>query len=157
MTRLVLSAGALVCLAGSAYAQVDPNQVAILRWYQANQSGATFSVGFNPNGIAFDGANIWVTNNGDRTVSKLRANDGTSLGAFSVGTAPEGVVFDGANIWVANDVDGTVMKLRATDGAILLTVTVGNFPVGLAFDGANIWVANNHDNDVMKLRAARRR
>ena len=31
----------------------------------------TFPVGDRPWGIAFDGANMWVTNPGDNTVSKL--------------------------------------------------------------------------------------
>ena len=31
----------------------------------------TFAVGSFPLGVAFDGANIWVANNGSDTVSKL--------------------------------------------------------------------------------------
>ena len=31
----------------------------------------TFNVGSIPNGVAFNGANIWVTNVGDNTVTKL--------------------------------------------------------------------------------------
>jgi YVTN family beta-propeller protein len=63
--------------------------------------------------VAFDGANIWVTNAGDNTVTKLRATDGGVLGTFAVGAAPYGVAFDGANIWVSNFSPGTVTKLRA--------------------------------------------
>jgi len=59
--------------------------------------------------VAFDGANIWVTNWGDGTVSKLRASDGANLGTFAVGGDPNGVAFDGANIWVTNS--GTVSKM----------------------------------------------
>jgi hypothetical protein len=47
----------------------NPNQVAILRWYAANQT-ADFPVGNSPYGVAFDGANIWVANTGSNTVSK---------------------------------------------------------------------------------------
>jgi DNA-binding beta-propeller fold protein YncE len=31
----------------------------------------TFNVGTYPTGVAFDGANIWVTNGGSNNVSKL--------------------------------------------------------------------------------------
>jgi DNA-binding beta-propeller fold protein YncE len=31
----------------------------------------TFGVGMSPGGVAFDGANIWVTNISSNTVSKL--------------------------------------------------------------------------------------
>jgi DNA-binding beta-propeller fold protein YncE len=30
-----------------------------------------FAVGTSPNSLAFDGANVWVTNSGSNTVSKL--------------------------------------------------------------------------------------
>ncbi|MGC2424660.1 MAG: hypothetical protein WA666_09930 [Nitrospirota bacterium] len=33
----------------------------------------TYNVGSNPLGIAFDGANIWVTNEGSNTVSRIPA------------------------------------------------------------------------------------
>ena len=58
--------------------------------------------------MAFDGANIWVTNGVGNNVTKLRASDGTNLGTFNVGNTPQGVVFDGANIWVANEFSNTV-------------------------------------------------
>ena len=61
--------------------------------------------------MAFDGANIWVTNVGSNNVTKLRASDGTNLGTFPVGGNPPGVAFDGANIWVTNSNSGTVTKL----------------------------------------------
>jgi hypothetical protein len=60
----------------------------------------TFALGFIPNGVAFDGANIWVSGQG--SVSKLRASDGTLLGTFAVAGNPAEMVFDGANIWVGN-------------------------------------------------------
>ena len=56
----------------------------------------------HPNGIAFDGANIWVSNWGSNNVSKLRASDGALLGTYAVGGAPQAVAFDGVQIWVAN-------------------------------------------------------
>ena len=54
-------------------------------------------MGFQPFGVAFDGANIWVTNLFDDNVTKLRASDGANLGTFPVGE-PFRLVFDGANI-----------------------------------------------------------
>jgi hypothetical protein len=56
---------------------------------------ATFTV-IKPNGIAFDGANIWVSNQIGNTVTKLRASDGSVLGVFPVGNFPQGVTFDGS-------------------------------------------------------------
>jgi len=113
---------------------INFNAVAILRWYPVNRT-ATFTVGSLPTGVVFDGADMWVSNVGDGTVTKLRANDGTSLGTFAVGNFPMGMVFDGANIWVAQNGSSSVTKLRASDGTMLGTYTVGSGPEVLAFDG----------------------
>jgi hypothetical protein len=41
-------------------------KAALLQWYRQD-----FATGRSPSGIAFDGANVWVINIGDNTVSKL--------------------------------------------------------------------------------------
>src|SRR4029077_13872567 len=61
---------------------------------------------------AFDGTNIWVTNEDSNNMMKLRASDGAVLETFTVGTLPLQVAFDGANIWVTNGRSGSVSKLK---------------------------------------------
>ena len=86
-------------------------QIALLEWYRANLT-TTFAVGPRPYGVAFDGENVWVSNWGDNSVTKLRANDGKVLGTFSVAVNPLGLAFDGANIWIAeNWVDNGVTAM----------------------------------------------
>ena len=83
----------------------------------ALQLGAqTFPVGKGPWVAAFDGTNIWISNRGDNTVSRIRPSDGTILGTYAVGSAPTGILFDGTNIWAANLNSNNVTKLRASDG-----------------------------------------
>src|SRR5262249_47324862 len=100
----------------------------------------TFPVGKLPWALISDGTNIWVANQGDSTVTKLRADDGSNLGTFPVGSAPANLTFDGANIWTANYGSANVTKLRASDGALLGTFAVSSLPSGIAYDGADIWV-----------------
>ena len=128
-------------------------QIAILKWFGAGKA-ASFSVGSSPFGVAFDGADVWVTNSSNNNVSKLRASDGATLGTFSVGSSPVGVAFDGADVWVTNNGSNNVSKLRASDRATLGTFSVGSTPFGVAFDGANVWVTNQGSNNVSKLRAS---
>ena len=133
---------------------LNPLQVALLRWYDANQAGNTFEVGNEPMGICFDGANIWVTNWVSGTVTKLKASDGSTVGTNTGGVdwgEPIGICFDGASIWVANSMDDTVTKLKASNGNTLGTYGVGFYPSGICFDGANIWVANRWSLTVSKL------
>src|SRR5262249_49185704 len=92
-----------------------------------------FPAGDNPTFLAFDGANIWVSNSSVDTVTKLRASDGALVGTFAVGNQPQWMTFDGANVWVSNLLDGTVTKLRARDGVTLGTFPVDSGPEGIAW------------------------
>src|SRR6476661_9936404 len=102
----------------------------------------TFPAGSVPTYMAFDGENIWVLNQGDDSVTKLRASDGSVQGNFLLILGPQGIVFDGSNIWVSSFSLAKLIKLRASDGSLLGIFRVGQGPQGLTFDGANIWVAN---------------
>jgi YVTN family beta-propeller protein len=106
-----------------------------------------------PTAVAFDGSNIWVTNNGSSTVSKIDASSGSYLATYPVGSDPRGVVFDGTYIWVANQGSNTVTKLQPSNGAVLGNFAVGSEPFGLAVDTANttIWVTNVGSNNLMVL------
>lgn len=42
----------------------------MLQWYQDPGAAATISVA-SPRGLAFDGTNIWVVNQGSNTLSKI--------------------------------------------------------------------------------------
>jgi len=84
-------------------------RAALLQWYSA-----TYPVGSAPAGVAFDGTNIWVTNSGSGSVTKLLASTGAVVGTYSVGSDPDGVAFDGTNIWVANTASASVTKIGGT-------------------------------------------
>jgi len=73
----------------------------------------TIPVGADPRGIAFDGANMWVSNEGSApnyNVSVIRVSDGYHVMTPTVGVYPVGVAFDGAHMWVVNNASGTVSK-----------------------------------------------
>ena len=94
-----------------------------------------FAAGIDPRRLAFDGANIWASNEDHDSVTKLLPTNGTILGTFRVGHSPGPIVFDGTNLWVTNEEDDTVTKLLAADGTILGTFRVGTLPRGITFDG----------------------
>ena len=124
-------------------------KAALLRRYRQD-----FPVGNSPWGIAFDGEDIWVTNNGDNTVTELRASDGANLGTFAVGTSPMGIAFDGANMWVVNNGSNNVTELQVPGGAVLGTFSVGTAPMGIVFDSSHMWVTNNGSSSVTELLAS---
>jgi YVTN family beta-propeller protein len=114
----------------------------------AGQPGTPLYLPGNHYGIAFDGTNVWVTNNGSNTVSKIQPSTMTVLATYSTGSQPYGIVFDGVTMWVSNQGSGTITGIRVADGANMGTLTAGTRPQGMAFDGVNIWVANAGNSGV---------
>jgi YVTN family beta-propeller protein len=116
---------------------------------------ASYPVGTEPYGLAFDGQYVWVANYGSSSVSKVLATTG-AVTTYSLPTCahPEGMAFDGSHVWVSCNVNSQiVLELNAT-GGVTATITVGNEPSGMAFDGTNIWVANSFDNTVSRINVA---
>src|SRR5579859_1322364 len=105
VSRLSNDAGYLTQIGADArYARLSPTtqQIALLKWYTAiTGTGSTFSVGGQPEGIAFDGLHMWVANYGSNTVSVLRVSDGFHAMTPTVPN-PYDIAFDGANMWVTN-------------------------------------------------------
>ena len=132
--------------------RISKDQIALLRWDRDPGRAGVFPTGTGPQGVAFDGANIWVTNDGSATVSKINPVTGAKVD-YATGVNPSGVAFDGTNIWVANTGDATVSKINPNGAApgTPINYTTGNNPYAVAFDGTNIWVANYGGATVSKI------
>jgi hypothetical protein len=127
----------------------NPNQVALFRWYAANQvitfssfydSAGTAHALSQPNGMAFDGENMWISETSANTVLKVNASDGRFVGSYTV-TSPGALAFDGKQIWVNNVNSNTVTVLRASDGRLSFPnlIPVPSTPKGLIWDGWTMW------------------
>ena len=119
-------------------------------------SVTTVTAGFTlPRGILYDGANIWVTDNGTLPgkIFKLDSN-GTIIQTVTMGDAPGFPVFDGTNIWVPDS--NAVRVVRASTGAVLATLTGNGLSdlTAAAFDGERILVTNPSGNSVSLWKAA---
>ena len=95
------------------------------------------TTGLSPEGIAFDGTNLWTENLA--SVSRVNPISGVTTN-FTIGfSSPHGILFDGTNIWVTDSGDDTLKKLDG-NGDIVQTVPVGDGPRYPVYDGVNIWV-----------------
>lgn len=109
------------------------------------------TVGNAPEGIAYDGSNLWTANTSG-SVSRVSISGGTTT-TFTTGFVNvRGILYDGMNIWVTDN-DNTLKKLD-TDGTILQTVSVGLGPRYPVYDGTNIWVPNEGDSTLTVVRAS---
>lgn len=122
-------------------------------------SATNISTGFSElTGIIYDGANIWVTDQGDSKLKKLDSN-GNVLISIAVGADPSNPIFDGANIWVPNSTSNTVTVVRATgatSGTVLATLSGNGLsgPISTAFDGERILVVNGTTGTVSLWKAS---
>jgi hypothetical protein len=64
-------------------------------------------------GVAFDGINVWVTNQVSNNVTELLARTGAVVGTYSLGSNPSAVAFDGTNVGVTNTISNRVSKIPA--------------------------------------------
>jgi YVTN family beta-propeller protein len=135
--------------------RISNAQIARLRWDQDPGKRASVPVAGSAYALAFDGTNIWVTNNGSGTVSKINPATNTVIATVTTpGPRPEGIAFDGTNIWVANSSLGTVSRINPTTNTVIDSITVGTSPEAIAFDGTNIWVTNHDSGSVTKIFAS---
>ena len=121
------------------------------------------NLGDSPNGLAFDGAKVWVASGSSIGTGSLQiVTPGPTLPwAVSTVTAGfhtlSGAVFDGTNVWVTDLLDsshGALDKLDSS-GAILQTVTMPFIaPLAPFYDGTNFWVPITLSNEIVVVRRA---
>ena len=116
----------------------------------------TVIAGVRPNGVLYDGANIWVTDLNAGTLLKLDDN-GAILQTVTVGSAPGYPAFDGGSLWVPlGNPASAVAVVRTSNGAVLNTLTGNGLtnPFSAAFDGQRILVTNQNNGTVSLWKAA---
>jgi hypothetical protein len=119
----------------------------------------TVTAGFlNPLGILYDGAHIWIVDNGAETLLKLDAS-GNVLQTVALGQNPQFPVFDGANIWVPDQGSNSITVVQASSGNIVATINADannllNGPTAASFDGERVLVTNLFGSSVSVFKAA---
>lgn len=108
-------------------------------------------------GIAYDGANIWVTDYMAGTLLKLDAT-GNILQTVAVGSYPLSVAFDGANLWITT-LGSSIAVVQASTGSLVATINADatnllSRPQMAAFDGERILVTNTDGGSVTLFKAA---
>jgi len=105
--------------------------------------------GFQPSGLAYDGANLYVSEmSGDRTIYKMDIQTGAVISSFPApGNNPNGLAYDGNGHLFVIDIDSTVYEID-TSGAPIGQFTIPFRGGGIAFDGTYIYVSDFDSNEV---------
>ncbi len=105
------------------------------------------SPGPSPQGLAWDGTHLWVSDDSTDTIYKINPANGVVITSLSFPDAnPKGLTWDGSNLWVAFGSSNTINKLNPENGEVKKTFDAVyhhqdmSAPIhGLAWDGANLW------------------
>ena len=138
-----------------------PDQlIATLRWDLARSSTASLPFNSGPDGVAYDGNDVWVANFNASTVTKIDPSDMNIVASVSLppnsGPVGRGVRRDEH---LGRRTTRAARCRRSTPATAAITGTVslppGSGPIGLAFDGANLWVSNNTTDTVSRVDVGR--
>jgi len=108
-----------------------------------------FQVGLEPVSLSFDGDSIWVINQGEDTMMKLR-RDGGVLGIYQVPKHPVAITYGGGYIWVASSLDSIITQFTLT-GQIVKRFDAEFEPSSLFWWEGYLWITNSSDGSVSRL------
>lgn len=103
------------------------------------------TVGALPEWVESDGADLWVTNFSDGTVSRVQASDGRVLGTWTGASGAQHLVLGKGLVFISGFGPGNLFEIDPAQppGAVTtVTNAIGPGPIGIAFDGSRIWTAS---------------
>jgi YVTN family beta-propeller protein len=126
---------------------------------------ATIPVGAYPQGGAIDPTGVWVTNAGDRSLSRIDPATNTVLSILAVdlpgNTVPVAVTPGFGSLWVSfesydstytNNVQGMVQRVDPASGTLIgAPIPVGRQPSVICASPEAIWVSNYADGSVTRI------
>ena len=150
-----------------------PRRTAPLGWQVAGPPGPAGEPGagrvISASGYGFSGtpalasygADVWVANSGNNSVTEIRASDGGLVRRLTASkfrfSSPGAIFAERGRIWVANDGNYSLTELNASTGSFIRYLSGKQYgfryPTAMAFDGSHIWVANGGEG-VSEINAA---
>jgi YVTN family beta-propeller protein len=101
----------------------------------------TQQVGTGPTAVISQFGFIWVANQLDGTVTKLRPSSGTVLDTIPVDEGPNALAAAGDSVWVANEFADSITAIDVDGNTEQRTFSVGAAAASLAADGDALWIA----------------
>jgi DNA-binding beta-propeller fold protein YncE len=124
-------------------------KAAAKKWFNPLDANSltTTIVGQLPARVEFDGEDLWVSNVGTSSVTRVRPGDGRVLETWTEATSPGGIVAAMGRIFIGSATNpGRLYMIDPRQPAGVVTTvssSLGGPSSALAFDGSRIWSANN--------------
>lgn len=104
---------------------------------------------------------VYVSNNGNGTVSVVDTGSNTITGTITVGSSPKGIAVtpDGSQVWVCNNVSaGSVSVISTSSNTVIATITGISYPASICFtrDGLYAFVGSDTVTTIYKISVSSR-
>ena len=104
------------------------------------------TLGTNPRAVESDGADLWIANKTDNSISRVRGSDAKLLETWTGATSGFGVIVAMGRVFVTGETSpGRLYMIDPSQPAGAVTTVasnLGNSALGIAFDGSRFWTGN---------------
>ena len=115
---------------------------------------APIAIGRPPLRIAAGPDAIWVTSEGDGTLTRLDPGSGEAVGApTELGAGISGVAVGGRWVWVTDPTRGELLRIDPEDGRVLQRIELGGSPGPIVLGGGRVWVADEDGAGITAVNA----
>jgi ABC-type transport system substrate-binding protein/DNA-binding SARP family transcriptional activator len=164
-THRLLFAAAAVLLAGitafgvirvlepEGYAGIGEDAVGVID-PSGDRITARYSVGRTPDAVTSGGGSVWVANQLDGTVSRLRSPDDPVV-TIPVGGQPDALAFGAGSLWVGDGDGRDVEQVDPGSNKVLQRIDAANAPRSLAVAAGALWVVSGADGSLRRIEIGR--
>jgi YVTN family beta-propeller protein len=117
---------------------------------------ALFSGGLSE-GVAVDGASVWVANRGANNVWRFSPETNQRIDVISVSPQPTAIATGGGAVWVADTGFDAVTRVDPLSRSTVTILEVGRHPSAIAYGAGSVWVASRDDGTVSRIDPATNR
>jgi streptogramin lyase len=111
-------------------------------------------VGRPPLRIATSDEAIWVTSEGDGTLTRLDPAGGEVVGdPIRLGAGIAGVAVGHGSVWVSDPPRGEVLEVLPSGGRVVRRIEVGGHPGPIVYGGGRVWVADEDGAGITAINA----
>jgi len=108
----------------------------------------------DPDGLTWDGENLWNSDDGTGEIYKIDPGTGNVLKSFaSPGPNPDGLAWDGDQLWCCDESDFK-FTLLGTEGTVAhrwSSPEGSEAPSGLAWGWGTLWMSMDTDSEIWKI------
>lgn len=147
--RLGFAAAAALALVAAALALV-----LILNGGNGIEVSGPIAIGKPPLRVAAGPEGVWVTSEGDGTLTRLDPDSGEPVGEpIKLGTGISGVAVGEGSVWVTDPPRGELLRIDPGSGAVSQRIPVGGHPGPVAFGGYRVWTADTEGRGITAVNA----